>query len=172
MSLRQRVASTVYVDDLDRRDLLGAAITALVVTLVGASGSVVTTPDSQWFQSLTLPWYYPPTWAFGLVWTLLFVLIGIAAYLVYRQGSERRPVRIALGLFGLQLVVNVAWSPTFFQLQSPLLALGVIGLLWGLIVATLWAFSRVDRRAMALLIPYLIWVSFAAVLTYSIWQLN
>jgi tryptophan-rich sensory protein len=172
MSRRRTVRSTVDPDDLDRRDLLGAAISALLVTVVGASGSVVTTPDSQWFQSLTLPWYYPPNWAFGLVWTLLFGLIGIAAYLIYRQGTERRPVRIALGLFGLQMVVNVAWSPVFFELQNPSLALGVIGLLWGLIVATLWAFSRVDRRAALLLVPYLAWVSFAALLTYSIWRLN
>jgi len=172
MSLRQRVKSTLAIDNLSRRDLIGATITAVLVTLVGASGSVVTTPDSQWFQSLTLPWYYPPTWAFGLVWTLLFVLIGCAAYLIYRQGPERRPVRIALGLFDLQMVVNVAWSPVFFELQNPPLALGVIGLLWGLIAATMWAFTRVDRRAALLLVPYLAWVSFAALLNYSIWQLN
>jgi len=172
MSLRQTVQSTVGMGDLNRRDLLGAAVAALLVTLVGASGTVVTTPDSQWFQSLRLPWYYPPNWAFGLVWTLLFVAIGVAAYLVYRQGLDSRPVRIALGLFGLQLLLNVAWSPAFFALQNPPLALGVIGVLWAAIVLTIRAFNRVDRRAAVLLVPYLAWVSFAALLNYSIWRLN
>ena len=170
MSVRQRMQSTA--DSLDRREIGGAATAALLVNLVGASGVVFTTPDSQWFQSLQLPWFYPPTWAFGVVWTLLFTLIGIAAYLVYRQGTARRPVRVALGVFAAQMVVNVAWSPTFFELQNPPLALGVIGLLWALIGVTVWAFKRVDRRAAALLIPYFAWVSFAAVLNYAIWQLN
>jgi len=169
MSLRQRLRST---GTLDRHDLLGALVAALLVTLIGASGSVFTSTDSQWFQSLTLPWFYPPPWAFGVVWTLLFTLIGVAAYLVYRHGIGRRPVRLALGLFGLQLLVNVAWSPVFFELQNPPLALGVIALLWLLIVATVRAFDRVDRRAALLLVPYLVWVGFAAILNYTIWQLN
>ena len=168
MSL-QRMRPTA---EFDHRDLIGAVIAAVLVNLVGASGVVFTTPESQWFQSLTLPWFYPPMWAFGLVWTLLFTLIGIAAYLVYRQGLHSRPVRIALGLFALQMGVNIAWSPAFFELQTPLLALGVIGLLWGLVVATIRAFDRIDRRAAMLLIPYLAWVSFAALLNYSIWRLN
>ena len=170
MSLRQSVSSQAGA--VDRRDLIGAAVAALVVNLVGASGVVFTTPETEWFQSLTLPWFYPPTWAFGVVWTLLFTLIGIAAYLVFRAGVDRSDVRIALGLFGLQMVVNVAWSPAFFEFQAPGLALGVIGMLWLLIVATIWAFRRVDRRAAGLLVPYLVWVSFAAVLNGSIWLLN
>jgi len=170
MSRRQLGASQA--GTVDQRDLVGAAIAALLVNLVGASGVVFTTPESEWFQSLTLPWFYPPTWAFGVVWTLLFTLIGIAAYLVFRAGTERSDVRLALGLFGLQMVVNVAWSPAFFELQAPDLALGVIGVLWLLIVTTIWAFQRVDRRAAGLLVPYLVWVSFAAVLNGSIWLLN
>ena len=170
MSRRQSGASQA--GTVDQRDLVGAAIAALLVNLVGASGVVFTTPESEGFQSLTLPWFYPPTWAVGVVWTLLFTLIGIAAYLVFRAGTERSDVRLALGLFGLQMVVNVAWSPAFFELQAPDLALGVIGVLWLLIVATIWAFRRVDRRAAGLLVPYLVWVSFAAVLNGSIWLLN
>ncbi len=170
MSLRQSVSSQA--GSVDRRDLLAAAIAALLVNLVGASGIVFTTPESEWFQSLTLPWFYPPTWLFGVVWTLLFTLIGVATYLVYRAGTDRRDVRLALGLFGLQMAVNVTWSPVFFRLQEPGLALGIIGLLWLLIVATIGAFQRVDRRAAALLVPYLAWVSFAAVLNGSIWLLN
>jgi len=170
MSLRQSVSSQA--GSVDRRDLVGAAIAALLVNLIGASGVVFTTPESAWFQSLTLPWFYPPTWAFGVVWTLLFTVIGLAAYLIYRAGTDRSDVRLALGLFVLQMVVNVAWSPAFFELQAPGLALGVIGVLWLLIVATVWAFQRVDRRAAGLLVPYLAWVSFAAVLNGSIWLLN
>jgi len=169
MSLSQRLQST---GRLDRRDLIGALVAALLVNLVGASGVVFTDPNSQWFQSLTLPWFYPPPWVFGVVWTLLFTVIGVAAYLVSRQGIGRRPVRIALGLFALQMIVNVAWSPSFFAFQDPPLALGVIALLWLLIVVTVWAFDRVDRRAALLLVPYLAWVSFAAILNYTIWQLN
>lgn len=168
MSLRE----SVDVPNVEPRELVGAALAALVVNLIGSSGIVFTTPESEWFQSLTLPWFYPPGWLFGVVWTLLFTLIGIAAYLVYRQGTDSRAVRFALGLFGLQMLVNVSWSPAFFQLQAPGVALGIIGLLWLLIIATIWAFDRVDRRAALLVVPYLAWVSFAALLNGSILLLN
>lgn len=168
MSLRE----SVDVPNVEPRELVGAALAALVVNLIGSSGIVFTTPESEWFQSLTLPWFYPPGWLFGVVWTLLFTLIGIAAYLIYRQGTDSRAVRFALGLFGLQMAVNVSWSPAFFQLQAPGVALGIIGLLWLLIVATIWAFDRVDRRAALLVVPYLAWVSFAALLNGSILLLN
>jgi len=168
MSLRE----SVDVPNVEPRELVGAALAALVVNLIGSSGIVFTTPESEWFQSLTLPWFYPPGWLFGVVWTLLFTLIGIAAYLIYRQGTDSRAVRFALGLFGLQMLVNVSWSPAFFQLQAPGVALGIIGLLWLLIIATIWAFDRVDRRAALLVVPYLAWVSFAALLNGSILLLN
>lgn len=157
---------------IGRREVLGAIAAAILVNLIGALGVPFTTPDSAWFQALEKPWFYPPDAAFGIVWTLLFTLMGIAASLVYWQGTENRAVRVALGIFAAQMVVNVAWSPTFFAAQELLLALGVIVVLWVLIVATIAAFARVDRRAAALLVPYLAWVSFAAVLNYSIWALN
>ncbi|XVH31625.1 TspO/MBR family protein [Haloferacaceae archaeon DSL9] len=158
--------------DLDRRDVVGAVFAAVLVNIVGASGVVFTNPDSAWFQSLTLPWFYPPQIAFSVVWTALFTLMGISAYLVYRRGLDRRAVQIALGLFATQMVVNVSWSAAFFGLQNPLFGLGVIAVLWILIVATIRAFARVDRAAAALLVPYLAWVSFAAVLNYGIWRVN
>jgi translocator protein len=154
------------------REVLGALAAAVVINLIGALGVPFTTPDSAWFQALEKPWFYPPGAAFGIVWTLLFTLMGIAAYLVYRQGFENRAVKVALGVFALQMVVNVAWSPAFFAAQELLLALGIILVLWLLIGATIVAFSRVDRRAAALLVPYLAWVTFAAVLNYSIWAIN
>lgn len=155
-----------------RRELLGVLVAAVLINLIGALGVPFTTPDSAWFQALEKPWFYPPNALFGIAWTLLFSLMGVAVYLVYRRGTERRAVRVALGVFALQMVLNVAWSPTFFALQALLAALGVILALWVLIVATIVAFDRVDRRAALLLVPYLAWVSFAAVLNYSLWRLN
>ncbi|MEM4779944.1 MAG: TspO/MBR family protein [Halalkalicoccus sp.] len=155
-----------------RREVLGALAAAVLVNLIGALGVPFTTPDSAWFQALEKPWFYPPGAAFGIVWTILFTLMGIAVYLVYRQGVENRAVTLALGLFALQMVFNVAWSPAFFTARALLLAFGIIVVLWLLIVATIGAFARVDRRAAALLVPYLAWVTFAALLNYSIWALN
>lgn len=157
---------------INRREILGALVAAVLINLIGALGVPFTTPDSAWFQALDKPWFYPPNALFGVVWTILFSLMGIAAYLVYRQGIENRVVTIALGLFALQMIVNVAWSPTFFAAQELLGALVVSCTLWVLIVATIAAFDRVDRRATLLLVPYLAWVTFAAVLNYSLWQLN
>ncbi len=157
--------------EFDRFDVLWAAVAAIAVNLVGAIGVPFTTPDSVWFQELTKPWFYPPDWAFGVVWPILYALLGVAAYLVWRRrGTE--PVRLALGLFVLQLAVNVSWSPIFFGLEAPGAALVVIVVLWLLVLATVAAFARVDVRAAALLVPYVAWVSFAAVLNYAIWTLN
>jgi benzodiazapine receptor len=157
---------------ISRREIFGALAAAVLINLIGALGVPFTTPDSAWFQALDKPWFYPPNATFGIVWTLLFSLMGIAVYLVYRQGLENRAVKFALGLFAVQMVFNVAWSPTFFAAQELLLALFVILVLWVLIVGTIAAFDRVDRRAALLLVPYLAWVTFAAVLNYSLWQLN
>lgn len=157
---------------ISRREILGALAAAVLINMIGALGVPFTTPDSAWFQALDKPWFYPPNALFGIVWTLLFSLMGIAAYLVYRQGLGNRAVTLALGIFVLQMVANVAWSPTFFAAQELLLALVVICVLWLLIVVTIVAFDRVDRRAALLLVPYLAWVTFAAILNYSLWQLN
>jgi len=159
-------------DRFTRRDLLWALAAIVLVNLLGAVPAVLGGPQSAWFENLVKPALYPPGWAFGVVWTLLFTLMGVAVFLVARGGLDERPVRVALGLFGLQFVFNVAWTPTFFVLQRPLAALGVIVALALLLVPTIWAFDRVDRRAAALLVPYLVWVLFAAVLNYQFWALN
>lgn len=165
LALRQRIRS------IPRDDLLGAIIAIVLVNLVGASGVLVTNPDSAWFQSLTLPWFYPPPALFGIVWTLLFTLLGVAVYLVYRSPAGRDR-SIALTAFVIQMVFNVAWSPAFFALESPGLGLAVIVPLIGLIMVTIAAFDRVDRRAAGLLVPYLLWVGFATVLNGTIYLLN
>ncbi|WP_435365413.1 TspO/MBR family protein [Haloarchaeobius sp. DYHT-AS-18] len=158
--------------DLPPRDeLLRILGFVVLVNLVGGAAAVIGGPGSEWFTTLEKPWFYPPSWAFGVVWTLLFTLLGIALYRVWRA-DESRDRTIALGAFVLQMVFNVAWTPAFFGLESPGIALGVIAALWVLVVGTIWAFRRVDRTAAALLVPYLLWVSFATVLNYDIWRLN
>lgn len=125
----------------------------------------------DWFSSLQKPSWNPPGWIFGPVWTTLYILMAVAAWLVWRQGGwskQRKPLLIFL----VQLALNAAWTPLFFGLHQPGLALLDIALLWLAIIATIWAFRRVHLIAAALLIPYLAWVSFAAFLNYTIWQLN
>ncbi len=152
----------------DRRDALGALAAVVGVNLVGASPAIAFGSDTGWIDR---PAFYPPEWAFGVVWTVLFTLLGIALWLVVRDGVDSRPVRVAVGLFVVQMAVNVAWTPAFFGLRSPLAGLAVIVPLWFLVVMTIYAFDRVDRRAAALLVPYLAWVSFAVVLNVEIWRL-
>lgn len=159
-------------DRFDRRDLLWALAAIVSINVLGGLPAVLGGPNSAWFEALTKPTVYPPGWLFGVVWTLLFTLMGVAVFLVARQGLDERPVRVALGLFALQFAFNIAWTPTFFAFQRLLAALGVIVVLALLLVATIWAFDRVDRRAAALLVPYLAWVLFAAVLNYQFWALN
>ncbi|VTT87936.1 integral membrane protein [Halorubrum sp. DM2] len=160
----------------DRRDALLIAAAAVGVNLIGALGVPFTTARSAWFASLELPAFYPPSWAFGVVWPILYALLGAAAALVYLAGRDgaasARWVRTALALFGVQLVVNVAWSPVFWGLERADLGLVVLVALLPLVVATIVAFDRVDRRAAALVVPYLAWVCFATALNYAIWALN
>ncbi len=171
---------------LNRRDALAMVVAALGVNAVGALGIPFTAPGSAWFASLTLPSYYPPNWVFGVVWPILYALLGVAIVLVVRAGRAHdvslgretgpmpvsRPARVALGLFGVQLAVNVAWSPVFWGLERPDLGLVVLGSLLVLVPVTMVAFDRVDRRAALLLFPYLAWVAFATALNYGIWAAN
>ena len=156
-----------------RRPLLTIAGVVGICVVLGAAGGLITAPRIQtWYTTLEKPGFTPPNWVFGPVWTILYALQGVAAWLIWRAGLDRRIVRIALGLFATQFVLNIAWSPAFFGLESPILGLAVIVPLWFAIVATMAAFSRVDRRAAALLVPYLAWVTFATALNYAIWTLN
>lgn len=154
----------------DGGSILAAIGFVVLVNVVGSVPGVLSSPDTAWFRSLEKPWFYPPDIAFPVVWTLLFTLLGVALWLVWRSDADGR--WLALGLFVAQMVFNVAWTPAFFTLETPLLALGIILALWGLIIATTAAFRRVDRRAAALLLPYLAWVTFAAVLNFELWRLN
>jgi tryptophan-rich sensory protein len=164
--------STAGDGGLDWRSVATALGFVLLVNVVGASGALLGGPDSGWFAALEKPWFYPPGFVFGVVWTALFSLLGVALWLVWRAGTERRDVQVALTAFAGQMVLNLAWTPAFFTLQRPLVALGIIVALWFAIVATMAAVDRVSRRATLLFVPYLAWVSFAAVLNYQLWRLN
>lgn len=148
--------------------LLGWLLLSFAAAAVGAAASV---EASGFYQALVQPAWAPPAWLFGPVWTLLYALMGIAAWLVWRQGGLRK-ARIALTLFVLQLSVNALWSWLFFSWHLGLLAFVDIGILWVLLVATIVSFWRVRPLAAALLLPYLGWVSFAAALNFVVWQLN
>jgi translocator protein len=127
---------------------------------------------SQWYAGLNKPWFNPPSWVFGPVWTALYVLMGVAAFLAWHRGLGQRPVQIALALFALQLVLNALWTPLFFGWHRIGAALADIVLLWLVIFATIVAFRRVSNPAALCLYPYLAWVTFAAVLNASLWWLN
>ena len=154
-------------------DILKLIISLVLCQLAGVLGSVLTGPSiSTWYATLKKPSFAPPNWLFGPVWITLFVLMGIALYLVWRQGVASPEVRIGLLIFVIQLLLNIAWSAAFFALRSPLGGLVVIGLLWVAILLTIISFSRVSTAAGLLLAPYILWVSFAALLNASLWALN
>jgi tryptophan-rich sensory protein len=125
-----------------------------------------------WYAALEKPAWNPPAWVFGPVWTFLYLLIGVSAWLVWREEGLAADGGRAMPLWVAQLVLNAAWSWIFFGLQRSGLALIEILLLWLAILATIWSFRRVSRTAALLLLPYLAWVSFAAVLNGALWRLN
>ena len=149
-------------------------IVCLAVTFCApALGSYFTRQSlSGWYADLNKPFFNPPSWLFGPVWTVLYLLMGIAVFLVWQKGSGNRLVRTAIGLYIMQLFLNGLWSPIFFGLKMPFLAFFEILLLWCAVVLTIWAFARVSKPAALLLVGYIGWISFAAVLNFSIWMLN
>lgn len=154
-------------------NLLGLVAAVGVSELAGVVGSVFTiSAIPTWYAGLAKPELNPPSWVFGPTWTMLYALMGVAAFLVWRAGWGKREVKLALGIFGLQLALNTIWSIIFFGLQSPGWALAEIAFLWVAIFATIIVFSRVSRPAAGLLVPYILWVSFAGYLNFMIWRLN
>lgn len=136
------------------------------------SGVATARSVETWYPSLVKPSFNPPAWVFGPTWTVLYLLMGVALFLVWRQGGNTPGIQLALSCFAVQLVLNALWSIIFFGMHAPGWAFAEILLLWLAILATLWAFWRVVPTAGWLLVPYLAWVSFAAVLNGSIWILN
>ena len=148
--------------------LIGWFAVSFAASAVGAMASI---QAKSFYGQLVQPSWAPPAWLFGPVWTILYALMATAAWLIWRAGGLRAN-RVALSLFLLQLAFNALWAWLFFAWHLGALAFADIGLLWLLIVATLISFWRVSRLAGTLLVPYLLWVSFAAGLNYSVWQLN
>lgn len=138
--------------------------------IIGSFFTVSSIPD--WYDGLVKPELNPPGWLFAPVWTTLYALMGIAAFLVWRRGWRRKEVKAALVIFSLQLFLNAGWSIIFFGLKNPAWALVDIVALWFSILWTMILFYSVSRPAALLLVPYIIWVGFAAYLNYSIWILN
>lgn len=148
--------------------LIGWLAASYVTSAIGAAASI---QAASFYAELQRPDWAPPGWVFGPVWITLFTMMGIAAWLVWRRAGFRA-ARVALTLFLVQLVFNAAWSWLFFGWRLGGLAFADILFLLGLIAATLAAFWRHSRLAGALLVPYLLWVGFAAVLNFSVWRLN
>lgn len=149
------------------------AASVVLCLLAGFIGSIATTPKIQsWYAGLAKPSFAPPNWLFGPAWTTLYVLMGIALYLVWRKGLAAKGVKLAIAVFLAQLVVNALWSFAFFGAESPLAGLVVIAMLWIMIAVTIAVFAPVSRPAALLLVPYIAWVSFATVLNAAIYALN
>jgi tryptophan-rich sensory protein len=146
--------------------LLGWLVAAFAAAALGAIASV---DAASFYAQLTKPSWAPPASVFGPVWSVLYTLMGISAWLVWRSPG---PKRVALGLFSVQLAVNALWSWLFFAWHRGALATVEVFVLLVLIVATIAAFWRTSRWAALLLLPYLLWVSFASVLTWTVWRGN
>jgi len=141
--------------------------------LVGFTSSFFTiTEIGSWYQTIQKPSWNPPNWIFGPVWTTLYILIGIAFFLVWKSHDEREIKKTAIILFAVQLVLNFFWSFIFFNQHQIGLAFAEILALWLMILLTIFAFARISKPAAWLLVPYISWVSFAAILNFTIWQLN
>jgi tryptophan-rich sensory protein len=155
-----------------RREVVGLALWLALVFAAAAAGAAFTAPAiPTWYAGLRKPSLTPPNWVFGPVWTLLYVMMAVAAWLVWRRGGWVG-ARVALALFVVQLAFNVGWSALFFGLKLPGAAFAEIVILWLLILLTALRFRRHSAAGSLLLAPYLLWVSFAGWLNYQVWRLN
>lgn len=151
--------------------IAGLVVSLLIVFGIATLGGFLTNLSvGSWYPTLNKPSWTPSGATIGTVWTVLYTVMGIAAWIVWQSGSGGRARPLAL--YGLQLLLNAGWSALFFGLRSPGLALLEIGILWSAILATAVAFWKVSKLAGALMSPYLMWVAFAGVLNALIWKMN
>ncbi len=149
--------------------VFGLVILLAVCFAVAVVGGMVTASSiPNWYAGLTKPSWTPPSWVFGPVWSILYLSMAVAAWLVWRRGKALIP----LALFAIQLAINAAWSWLFFGLHNPGVAFVDIVFLWAAIAATTVAFWHRSALAGILFVPYLAWVSFACVLNFAVWQMN
>jgi benzodiazapine receptor len=155
------------------RDIAKLVVSIVACQCAGLIGSIFTTPAiPTWYATLEKPAFTPPSWLFAPAWITLYLLMAIAAFLIWRKGLTEEGVKSALVIFLVQLVLNALWSVVFFGLHSPLYGMVVILALWVAILLTILRFFRLSTAAGALLLPYILWVSFASILNISIWVLN
>jgi len=155
------------------RDIVKLVVSIIACQCAGLIGSLATTPNiPTWYAALEKPFFTPPSWLFAPAWITLYLLMAIAAFLIWRKGLGEEGVKCALIVFLVQLVLNALWSVVFFGLQSPLYGMVVIIALWIAILLAIIKFFRLSRAAGWLMIPYILWVSFASALNISIWVLN
>ncbi len=155
-----------------QNDYLSLAISIAICFSVAAIGSIFTSISvDNWYQNLTKPIWSPPNWVFGPVWTTLYLSMAVSLWLVWLR-RKKDSIKLGLVLFAVQLFANLIWSALFFGLQNPLWAMFDILALLAAIAATIVVFWRISKIAGGLMIPYFLWVCFAAFLNYSIWSLN
>ncbi len=145
----------------------------LISQSAGVIGSLFTSSAIEtWYSTITKPTFNPPSWIFGPVWVSLYTLMGFASYLIWQRRRKQPLANTALVIFFVHLLFNALWSIIFFGLHNPIWAFYEILVLWSMIVVLIYLFYKIDKRAAYLLVPYLLWVSFASFLNFSIWQLN
>ncbi len=155
------------------REIPKLIVSIVVVFLAGAVGTVYTLKQiTTWYVALTKPGWTPPNWAFGPIWSTLYVLMGISLFLIWRQGLYRKDVQIAILVFAVQLAINVIWSIVFFGTHNIFGGLVLVLILWISIFINIIVFYRISKPAGLILIPYLLWVSIASYLNYSVFLLN
>jgi benzodiazapine receptor len=160
-------------DNTKKSNIIKLIISIVLPQVAGGIGSLFTmTSVTTWYVGLNKASFNPPGWIFGPVWTALYLMMGIAVFLIWREGLQRQDIRRAVALFGIQLALNLLWSFMFFYLKMPFAAFVEIILLWISILITILAFIRISKWAGILLIPYLLWVSFASILNFYLWRLN
>ena len=146
-------------------------ICAILLAVAGAESFIVKS-GMDWYQTLQKPAFNPPSWVFGPVWTILYIMMGVSFFIVWKRGMQNAKEKTAIACFIFQLVFNFLWTPIFFGFKQPLIAFGDIVILWLAVLATVSSFFRVSKTAGALLVPYFLWISFAAVLNGAICMLN
>jgi translocator protein len=153
--------------------ILKLIISIAIPLVVGfTAGFFTTTGPGSWYQTIEKPSWNPPSWVFAPVWTTLYIMMGVALYLVWKEASNNNKKRPAIILFAVQLTLNFFWSFIFFTLEQPGWAFAEIVFLWLSVAATIFSFAAINKLAAWLLVSYISWVSFAAMLNYTIWIMN
>jgi len=158
---------------MKKSDIVTLSAWIIACLLAGVFGSFFTMEAiPAWYAGLDKPSFTPPDYAFGPVWTALYILMGASAYLVYKQGAQKIEVQSALKIFALQLILNSLWSVAFFGMHSPLAGMIVILILWLAIADTINRFYPISKSAALLMMPYIAWVTYAAILNIALIQMN